>query len=142
MSRRGLALGLALLGMLALAGPAFAAPATDVYGAGLPSAQGGQSQEGTGATQSNPQELPSDVNQKLDRAGNGKQLKAVATSPELGAPAAVASGAKTSSDGGDDDGFLSSAADTIGDPLILGLIAVLAVATFAAWRFGRRGSPT
>jgi hypothetical protein len=130
----------AAISVLLLPAVAGAAPANDQYGSNLPTAKG-QASGGTSLPQSHPEQLSPQVSKRLQGTSKGKELAAVATANQLGAPAPAVGTAGTSDDG-DDQSFLSSAGDTLGDPLILGLIAVLAVGTIAAWRFGRRGGTT
>ena len=141
--------GLAALAALLIASSASAAPAVDEYGANLPTA-GGHKSQGTGVPQAQPQQLPPSVAKRIDHASNGKELAAVATSHQLGAPKtavgqpavgqpAVGHPASTTADDGDGESFVSAAAGSLGTPLVLVLIAALALSAIAAWRLQREG---
>jgi hypothetical protein len=131
--------GLAALAALLIASSASAAPAVDEYGANLPTA-GGHKSQGTGVPQAQPQQLPPSVAKRIDHASNGKELAAVATSDQLGAPkTAVSQPANTGADDGDGESFVSAAAGSLGTPLVLVLIAALALGAIAAWRLRRQG---
>src|SRR3954452_4074799 len=81
--------GLAALAALVIASPASAAPAVDEYGADLPTA-GGHKSQGSSPPQSHPEQLPPAVAKKLRSSDKGKELAALATAGELGAPPADA----------------------------------------------------
>ena len=136
--------GLAVLAALVIASSANAAPAVDEYGANLPTA-GGHKSQGTAVPQAQPQQLPPSVAKRIGEASNGKELAAVATSNQLGAPKtavgqpAVGQPASTTADDGDGESFVSAAAGSLGTPLVLVLIAALALGAIAAWRLRRRG---
>lgn len=130
--------GLAALAALLIATSASAAPAVDEYGANLPTA-GGHKSQGTGVPQAQPQQLPPSVAKRIGDARNGKELAAVATSDQLGAPkTAVSRPADTGADDGDGESLASATAGSLGTPLVLVLIAALALGVIAAWRLRRR----
>ena len=131
--------GLAALAALLIASSASAAPAVDEYGANLPTA-GGHKSQGTAVPQAQPQQLPPSVAKRISEASNGKELAAVATSHQLGAPkTAVSRPADTGADDGGGESFVSAAAGSLGTPLVLVLIAALALSAIAAWRLQREG---
>src|SRR4051812_25899749 len=127
--------------MLLPAGHASAAPAVDEYGANLPTA-GGHKSQGTSVPKANPEQLPPSVAKSLNNSPDAKKLKAVATADALGAPQTRAGskpgGESAGSDDDSDAGFVSAAAGTITSPLVLLLIAALALSGIAAWRVSDR----
>src|SRR3954470_18126378 len=133
--------GLPAFAALLIASSASAAPAVDEYGANLPTA-GGHKSQGTGVPQAQPQQLPPSVAKRIDHGRNGKKLAAVATSDQLGAPkTAVSQPAETGTDDGGGESFVSAAAGSLGTPIVLLLIAALALGAIAVWRLPRRGDP-
>ncbi|MFL5906586.1 MAG: hypothetical protein ACJ75Z_03180 [Solirubrobacterales bacterium] len=137
---------LAALATLVIAGAASAAPAVDEYGANLPTAGGNKSQ-GTAIPQAQPEQLPPAVARRISGASNGKQLSAVATAKELGAPSSAGAnsgGAGTpqpgsAGDDGNGKGIVTAAADSLATPLVLLLITGLALSAVAIWRVRRHG---
>jgi hypothetical protein len=121
-------------------GSASAAPAVDEYGANLPSA-GGDKTPGAGVPRGEPEKLPPTIAEQLDRSSKGKELAAVATSEQLGAPETAVIPRPSFGTAADDDSgksFISAAAGSLGAPLVLALIAVLVLSPVGAWRLRRR----
>ena len=136
--------GLGVL-LLAFANPAGAAPAVDEYGANLPTAKGQKSQ-GSTPPQSRPELLSPAVSEELQASPKGKELEAVATADELGAPdvdpklqAGFKVGGETT-DEDSDEGLLSGLVGALGEPLILLLLAALMLSGIAAWQLRPRES--
>jgi len=132
--------GTTWLVVLAFACQASAAPAVDEYGANLPTAEG-QKTQGSALPQARPDQLPPAVVERLGGSSEAAKLAAVATAEELGAPTGAAEpGASGETDDRSAPGFLAAAGGTLGDPLVLGLIALLALSGIAAWGLTRRGT--
>jgi hypothetical protein len=139
----------AILALL-MTGIAWAAPASDEYGARLPDA-GGSGKGAVGGGEpitSEPQELTPSVRRQLDKSPDGGTLATIATADELAAPDPPPR-ELSSLDLDESDGrsLPAAAFDTLKSPLglalLLGLAAITALIALAARsRRGEAGGPS
>jgi hypothetical protein len=104
-------------------------PAVKEYSLNFPNAKG-KSYPGAETPSARASELSPRVRRALRHSPDGKALAAVATAPELGAPASAAKGNRASGEdvGGSTPSFISAALGGLGDAaVILGVLALLGV---------------
>jgi hypothetical protein len=118
----------AAVASIGLCGPsaALAGPATDEYTLDLPDAKGKVESPQQTPT-ANLASLPSGVAARLQRDPLGKTLAGIATAGELGAPSPSAKGPGAAGVAGEQPSTVSAVASALGDPVVLGLILLLAL---------------
>lgn len=138
-SGRFIAVALATVLALVLAGSASAAPAVEQYNTKLPNATGPKTL-GPTTPQSNPSELNASTRSKLGESSDGETLEAIATADELGAPPPAAGDLDV-----DDRGLLAALLSALLDPLglavILGLAGITTAVVLQRSRGGIGGPP-
>ena len=107
---------------LALPATALALPAVDEYTLDLPDAKG-KVESPAASPVANPAGLPPGVVSRLTRNPSGKALATIATAGSLGAPVEYKGGVPAVA--GDQPSALAAFGSAVGDPAVIGLIALL-----------------
>ena len=110
-----------------LAPAALAGPAVNEYSLDLPDAKGKVE-----SPQRSPVidrgALPPNVASRLERSPSGKALATIASAGELGAPSSPPGGSRNVDVAGNQPSAVSAVGSSLGDPAVIGLILLLALA--------------